>query len=157
MAKQQSSGKKIVAKNKKARHEYHLLEFYEAGLVLTGTEIKSIRAGRVSLQRSYVQPRDGELWLVEAHIAEYEHGNRENHEPTRPRKLLLHRREINNILDKLQQKGLTAVPTMLYLKDGRAKIEIALARGKQLHDKRSTLAKRDSQRQIERALKQKYR
>jgi SsrA-binding protein len=157
MTKQQSGGKKIVAKNKKARHEYHLLEFFEAGLVLTGTEIKSIRGNRVSLQRSYVQARDGELWLVEAHIAEYEHGNRENHDPTRPRKLLLHRREIKTILDKLQQKGLTAVPTMLYLKNGRAKVEIALARGKQLHDKRHTLAKRDSERQIERALKKKYR
>jgi SsrA-binding protein len=109
----------------------------------------------VSLQRSYVQPRDGELWLVEAHIAEYEHGNRENHEPTRPRKLLLTPAGDQEYLDKLQQKGLTAVPTMLYLKDGRAKVEVALARGKQLHDKRHTLAKRDSERQIERALKQK--
>ena len=150
-------GKKIIAKNRKARHEYELLEFFEAGLVLTGTEIKSIRANRVSLARGYVQAREDELWLVEAHIAEYEHGNQQNHEPTRPRKLLLHRREINKILDGLAQKGLTAVPTMLYLKNGRAKLEFALARGKKLHDKRQTVAKRDSQRQVERALRQKYR
>lgn len=155
--KQQDTGKKIIAKNKKARHEYELLEFFEAGLVLTGTEIKSVRANRVSLARSFVQPRDDELWLVEAHIAEYEHGNRQNHEPTRPRKLLLHRREIGKILDELGQKGLTAVPTMLYLKNGRAKLEIALARGKKLHDKRQTLAKRDTDRQVQRALREKFR
>lgn len=155
--KQQDSGKKIIAKNKRARHEYELLDFFEAGLVLTGTEIKSVRANRVSLARSFVQPRDGELWLVEAHIAEYEHGNRQNHEPTRPRKLLLHRREIGKILEELGQKGLTAIPTMLYLKNGRAKLEIALARGKKLHDKRQTLAKRDTDRQVQRALREKFR
>jgi SsrA-binding protein len=154
---QQTSGKKIIAKNKKARHEYELLELFEAGLVLTGTEIKSVRANRVSLSRSYVQPRNGELWLVDAHIAEYEHGNQQNHEPTRQRKLLLHRREIGKILDELSQKGLTAVPTMLYLKNGRAKLEFALARGKKLHDKRQTLAKRDTERQVQRALREKYR
>jgi SsrA-binding protein len=154
---QKPAGKKIIAKNKRARHEYELLELFEAGLVLTGTEIKSVRANRVSLARSFVQPRDGELWLVDAHIAEYEHGNRQNHEPTRPRKLLLHRREIHKILDELSQKGLTAVPTSLYLKNGRAKLEFALARGKKLHDKRQTLAKRDSQRQVERALREKFR
>lgn len=150
-------GKKIVAQNKRATFEYELLTKYEAGLVLQGTEIKSIRNSQVSLQRSYIQARDGELWLVEAHIAEYKHGNRENHDPVRPRKLLLKRREINHILDGLQQKGLTCVPTMLYLKDGRAKIEIALARGKKLHDKRDSLAKRDTERQVERALREKYR
>ncbi|HRQ36332.1 MAG TPA: SsrA-binding protein SmpB [Chloroflexota bacterium] len=150
-------GKKIVAQNKRANFEYELLTKYEAGLALLGTEIKSIRNNQVSLQRSYIQARDGELWLVEAHIAEYKHGNRENHDPVRPRKLLLKRREINHILDSLQQKGLTCVPTMLYLKDGRAKIEIALARGKKLHDKRDSLAKRDTERQVERALREKYR
>ncbi|MBE7533337.1 MAG: SsrA-binding protein SmpB [Ardenticatenaceae bacterium] len=150
-------GKKIVAQNKRANFEYELLTKYEAGLVLLGTEIKSIRNNQVSLQRSYIQARDGELWLVEAHIAEYKHGNRENHDPVRPRKLLLKRREISHILDSLQQKGLTCVPTMLYLKDGRAKIEIALARGKKLHDKRDSLAKRDTERQVERALREKYR
>ncbi len=155
--KQKSSGKQIVAKNKRARFEYEILATYEAGLVLQGTEIKSIRAHKVSLQRSYVQARDGELWLVEAHIAEYEHGNRSNHEPTRPRKLLLHRKEINKILDQLQQKGLSCVPTILYLQNGRAKLEIALGRGKKLHDKRQTMAKRDSQRQMQRALNEKYR
>ena len=150
-------GKKVVAQNKRATFEYELLTKYEAGLVLQGTEIKSIRNNQVSLQRSYIQARDGELWLVEAHIAEYKHGNRENHDPVRPRKLLLKRREISHILDSLQQKGLTCVPTMLYLKDGRAKVEIALARGKKLHDKRDSLAKRDSERQVERALREKYR
>jgi len=150
-------GKKVVAQNKRVTFEYELLTRYEAGLVLQGTEIKSIRNNQVSLQRSYIQARDGELWLVEAHIAEYKHGNRDNHDPVRPRKLLLRKREINNILDGLQQKGLTCVPTMLYLKDGRAKVEIALARGKKLHDKRDSLAKRDSERQVERALREKYR
>lgn len=150
-------GIKVIATNKRAKFEYHLLDLYEAGLALKGTEIKSIRANKVSLQRSYVQQRGSELWLVDAHIAEYEHGNRENHDPTRPRKLLLHRREINKIIDELAQKGLTAVPTRLYLKNGRAKIEIALARGKQLHDKRASLAKRDANRQVERALREKYR
>jgi SsrA-binding protein len=150
-------GKKIVAQNKRATFEYELLTKYEAGLVLQGTEIKSIRNNQVNLQRSYIQARDGELWLVEAHISEYKQGNRENHDPVRPRKLLLKRREINHILDSLQQKGLTCVPTMLYLKDGRAKVEIALARGKKLHDKRDSLARRDSERQVERALREKYR
>ena len=134
-----------------------MLDRFEAGLVLTGTEIKSVRASRVSLRRSYVQPRGDELWLVEAHIAQYEHGNRENHEPTRPRKLLLHRREINKIIDTLNQKQLTAVPTKMYLKDGRAKLEFALARGKQKQDKRADLAKKDDERRMERALREKYR
>ena len=155
--KQKSSGKKMVAKNRKVRHEYELLELFEAGLVLTGTEIKSVRANRVSLARAFVQPRQGELWLIEAHIEEYVHGNRQNHEPTRPRKLLMHKREIKKILDELAQKGLTAVPTAMYLKNGRAKLELALARGKKLHDKRRTLAKRDTERQVERALREKYR
>ncbi len=153
----QTSGIKIVAKNRRARHEYHILETFEAGLALKGTEIKSIRAHRVSLKRGYVQPRGGELWLVDVHIAEYEQGNRENHDPLRPRKLLLHRREIDKIIEALNQKGLTCVPTMLYLKNGRAKVEIALARGKKLHDKRQDMARRDSQRQVERALREKYR
>ncbi len=153
----QNSGVKIIAKNRRVRHEYHILETFEAGLALKGTEIKSIRAHRVSLKRGYVQPRGGELWLVDVHIAEYEQGNRENHDPVRPRKLLLHRREINKIIAALSQKGLTCVPTRLYLKNGRAKVEIALARGKKLHDKRQAMARRDSQRQVERALREKYR
>jgi SsrA-binding protein len=151
------SGMKVIAQNKKARFEYEMIETFEAGLVLQGTEIKAIRNHQVSLSRSYVQPRDGELWLLEAHISEYAHGNRENHDPVRPRKLLLKRREINKILDQLAQKGLTLIPTRIYLKNGRAKVEIALARGKKLHDKRQSLAKRDSDRQIDRALREKYR
>ncbi|MCB9421175.1 MAG: SsrA-binding protein SmpB [Ardenticatenaceae bacterium] len=154
---QTKAGIKIVSNNKRATFDFHILDRFEAGLVLTGTEIKSARAGRVSLRRSYVQARGDELWLLEAHIAQYEHGNRENHEPTRPRKLLLHRREINKIIDELNQKKLTVVPTKMYLKDGRAKVEIALARGKQKHDKRADLAKKDDERRIERALREKYR
>lgn len=153
----QESGIKIVSNNKRANFDYELLEKFEAGLVLKGTEIKSIRANQVNLLRSYVQNQSGELWLMEANIAQYAHGNRENHEPVRARKLLLHRREINKILDQLARKGLTLVPTKMYLKGGRAKLEIALARGKQKQDKRSDLAKKDAQRQIERALREKYR
>jgi SsrA-binding protein len=153
----QGEGIKIIAKNRRASFDYQLLERYEAGLVLQGTEIKSIRNHQVSLQQSYVQPRDGELWLIDANIAPYEHGNRENHEAKRPRKLLLHRREIGKILDALTMKGLTVIPTRLYLKNGRAKVEIALARGKARHDKRQDLAKRDAERQVERALREKYR
>lgn len=150
-------GIKIVSNNRRATFDFHLLERFEAGLVLTGTEIKSVRAGQVSLRRSYVQARGPELWLIEAHIAQYKHGNRENHEPTRARKLLLHRREINKIIDELNQKKLTVVPTKMYLKDGKAKVEIALARGKQKFDKRADLAKRDDERRVERALREKYR
>lgn len=148
---------KVIYNNKRSTFDYELLERFEAGLVLKGTEIKSIRNHQASLQRSYVQPRDDELWLLEANISPYEHGNRQNHEPTRPRKLLLHRREINRILANLSQKGLTIVPTRLYLKNGRAKVEIALARGKRKHDKREDIARRDADRQIERALREKYR
>ncbi len=152
-----SDNVKVIFNNKRANFDYELLERFEAGLVLTGTEIKSIRANHVSLQHSYVQPKGNELWLLEANISPYEHGNRDNHEPTRPRKLLLHRREINRILTNLAQKGLTVVPTRLYLKGGRAKIEVALARGKRKFDKRADIARRDSDRQVERALREKYR
>lgn len=152
-----TGGVKVIYNNKRANFDYELLERFEAGLVLTGTEIKSIRANHVSLQRSYVQPNGDELWLLEANISPYEHGNRENHEPTRPRKLLLHRREINRILTQLAQKGLTVVPTRLYLKGGRAKVEVALARGKRKVDKREDIARRDADRQVERALREKYR
>ena len=148
---------KVIYNNKRANFDFELLEKFEAGLALTGTEIKSVRANQVSLQRSYVQARGEELWLIEANISPYVHGNRENHDPTRPRKLLLHRREINRILDNLAQKGLTVVPTRLYLKGGRAKVEIALARGKRKFDKREDIARRDADRQVERALREKYR
>ncbi len=148
---------RTIYNNKRANFDYELLERFEAGLVLTGTEIKSVRANQVSLQRSFVQARDDELWLLDANIAQYVHGNRENHDPTRPRKLLLHRREINRILTNLAQKGLTVVPTRLYLKGGRAKVEIALARGKRKYDKREDIARRDADRQVERALREKFR
>ncbi len=154
---QKSDKFKVIYNNKRANFDFELLEKFEAGLALTGTEIKSVRANQVSLQRSYVQPRGEELWLIEANISPYVHGNRENHDPSRPRKLLLHRREINRILENLAQKGLTVVPTRLYLKGGRAKIEIALARGKRKFDKREDIARRDADRQVERALKEKYR
>ncbi len=157
MSKEKSAGIKVVATNRRARHDYDLLELIEAGIVLTGTEIKSVRANQVSLQQSYVQQRNGELFLVEANIAQYEHGNRENHDPKRPRKLLLHRREINKLINTVQQKGLALIPVRVYLKNGRAKVEIALARGKRKFDKRQDLAKRDDERRIERALREKYR
>ncbi len=152
-----SGGVKVVFNNKRANFDYELLERFEAGLVLRGTEIKSIRSHKASLQQSFVQARGGELWLIDANIAPYDFGSTQNHDPVRPRKLLLHKREIDRILEGLNQKGLTVVPTRLYLRDGRAKIEIALARGKRKHDKRADIAKRDADRQVERALREKYR
>ena len=148
---------KIIASNRKARHEYFFDDVYEAGLVLQGSEIKSIRAGRVSLQEGFVVFEGGEAWLVNVHIAPYDQAGRGGHEPRRRRKLLLHRREIDRLSSRVQEKGYTIVPTQLYLKDGRAKVEIALAKGKKLHDKRQTIAKRESKRQVERALKERYR
>jgi SsrA-binding protein len=151
MARQR--GEKLIAENRRARHEYHLLERLEAGLVLTGTEVKSLREGRANLTRAFSEIRDGEAWLVGAHIATYEQGNIANHDPDRPRKLLLHGRQIASLIGKTQERGLTLVPTRLYFKDGRAKVELALARGKEQRDKRRDIAKRDADRQIERALK----
>jgi SsrA-binding protein len=148
-----ANGEKTIAENRRARHEYHLLERLEAGLVLTGTEVKALREGRASLVRAYADVRDGEAWLVGAHIAPYEQGSTGAHDPDRPRKLLLHRRQIDSLAGKVQQRGLTLVPTRLYFKDGRAKVELAVARGKELRDKRRELARRDADRQIERALK----
>ncbi len=147
---------KVVATNRKARHQYHFHDTYEAGLVLMGSEIKSIRAGRVSLQEGFVLFENGEAWLVNVHIAPYDPASRQNHDPKRKRKLLLHRREIDRLQSRVQEKGYTVVPVQLYLKDGRAKVEIALARGKKLYDKRQTIAERDSKRQVERALKERY-
>jgi SsrA-binding protein len=144
---------KLIAENRRARHEYHLLERHEAGLVLTGTEVKSLRDGHANLRRAYGDIRDGELWLVGAHISAYEQGSIGQHEPDRDRKLLLHRREIDSLIGKVQEKGLTLVPTRLYFKNGRAKVELALARGKDVRDKRRDIAKREADRQIERALK----
>lgn len=144
---------KVVASNRKAYHDYEIGDTFEAGLVLAGSEIKSIRSGQVSLQDGFVQFEGGEAWLINVHIAQYDPASRLNHEPRRRRKLLLHRREIQRLMGKVQEKGFTLVPTRLYLKGGRAKVEIALARGKRLYDKRQAIAKRDSDRQIARALK----
>jgi SsrA-binding protein len=148
-----AAGITLIAENRRARHEYHLLERYEAGLVLTGTEVKSLRDGKAILQRAFGDLREGELYLVGAHIPEYTQGNVQNHDPDRDRKLLLHRRELDQLVGKVQEKGLTLVPTRLYWKDGRAKVELALARGKDVRDKRRDIADRDARRQIERALK----
>jgi SsrA-binding protein len=148
---------KLIADNRKARHEYQLLDRVEAGLVLTGTEVKSLREGRAVLGQAYADIRDGEAWLHGAEIAIYDQGNRANHDPTRPRKLLLHRREIDRIYGQVREKGLTLVPTRLYFKDGRVKIELALARGKDVRDKRRAVAERDAKRDIERVMKTRSR
>ena len=144
---------KLIADNRRARYEYELLDRYEAGIVLTGTEVKSLRDGGASLQQAYADVRDGEAWLIGAHIAEYGQGNVANHEPDRDRKLLLHGKEIASLLGKVRERGLTLVPTRLYFKDGKVKVELALARGKERRDKRRDIAKRDADRQIDRALK----
>jgi len=144
---------KTIAENRRARHDYQLLERVEAGLVLTGTEVKSLRDGRVTLAHAFADIRDGEAWLHGVEIATYDHGNRANHEPTRPRKLLLHRREIDSLYAMVREKGLTIVPTRIYFKDGRAKIELAVARGKEQRDKRRDVVERDARRQMERAVK----
>jgi SsrA-binding protein len=144
---------KTVATNRKAYHNYNIGDSLEAGITLTGTEIKSIRAGRVTLGDAYVRPEDGELWLLNAHIARYEAGSYLSHEPTRPRKLLLHRKQIANLTSQIAEKGLTLVPLKLYLKDSLAKIEIALAKGKKLYDKRESITRRELEREIGRATK----
>jgi len=157
MAERKDGGQKTIAENRRARHDYQLLERVEAGVALTGTEVKSLREGRATLAQSWADIRDGEAWLHGAEIAVYDQGNRANHEPTRPRKLLLHRREIDSLYGKVREKGLTLVPTRLYFKDGRVKVELAVARGKEQRDKRRDLAERDAQRQIERAMKARRR
>jgi SsrA-binding protein len=146
-------GEKLIVDNRRARHDYHFLEKVEAGLVLTGTEVKSLRDGRASLQQAYADIRDGEAWLVGAHISVYDQGNIANHDPDRDRKLLLHRREVDTLGGKVRERGLTLVPTRLYFRDGRAKVELALARGKEQRDKRRDLVTREAQRDMERALK----
>lgn len=148
---------KLIAENRRARHEYHLLERVEAGLILTGSEVKSLRDGQANLQRAYGDVRDGELWLVGAHIGPYEQAGMDGHAPERDRKLLVHRRELDSLAEQVQQKGLTLVPTKLYFKNGRAKVELAVGRGKEARDKRRDIAKRDADRQIERALKERSR
>jgi SsrA-binding protein len=148
---------KTVAVNRRARHEYAVDETLEAGLVLTGTEIKSIRAGRVNLAEAYARIEHGEAWLIGAHIAPYEQGNRNNHEPIRTRKLLLHRDQISELVGRTQAKGFTLVPLKLYIRNGMAKLELGVAKGKQAHDKRRTIAERDMRRDLERSTKERVK
>jgi SsrA-binding protein len=145
------TGRKAIASNRRARHDYSILETYEAGIVLTGTEVKSLRAGRASMSDAYANIEGGEVYLRNLHIPEYSQGTWTNHEPRRTRKLLLHRGEIAKLIGKTQESGLTLVPLQLYFSDGKVKVEIALARGKRDYDKRQALAKRDAQREIARA------
>lgn len=143
---------KVVATNRRARHEYFILDTYEAGIALQGSEIKSIRAGQISLAEAYVRIDGTEAWLEDAHIAPYEQASIFNHEPRRPRKLLLHSHEIHKLWNAVRQKGVTIIPLSVYLKNGRAKVVIAIAKGKKLYDKRAEITKRDTQREIERHL-----
>jgi SsrA-binding protein len=151
MARQ--TGEKLIADNRRARHEYHLLERVEAGLALTGSEVKSLRQGHATMQRAYADARDGELWLIGVHIPAYEQASVAPHDPDRARKLLLHRRQIDQLSSQVAERGLTLVPTRLYFKNGRVKVEIAVARGKELRDKRRDIAERETKRRIERELK----
>ncbi|MBM3748044.1 MAG: SsrA-binding protein SmpB [Acidobacteria bacterium] len=144
---------KLLASNRQASHNFFLLERFEAGLALTGTEVKSAREGSVQLKESYAEVRNGEAWLVDAHFSPYSHGNRANHDPLRDRKLLLHRREIDKLLGKTREKGLTLIPTRIYLKEGRIKCELALARAKKLHDKRAAARDRATKDEARRALR----
>ncbi len=149
----EKNGIKVIANNRKARHDYLIVDNYEAGIVLTGSEIKSVRAGRVNLRDGYATVRDGELWLENTHIASYDQAAAlANHEPRRTRKLLLHRREINRLTGKLREKGLTLIPLKLYLKNNRAKVELGLGQGKRQYDKRATLKQKEASRQIDRAI-----
>ncbi|CEH32233.1 SsrA-binding protein [Aneurinibacillus migulanus] len=150
-------GIKVLAQNKKARHDYFIEETYEAGIVLTGTEIKSIRRGRVNLKDGYAGIRNGEAWLYNVHISEYEQGNRYNHDPVRTRKLLLHRSEIYKLLGQTKMQGYSLVPLRLYLKGGFCKVEIGLAKGKKNYDKRESIKQRDAQREMQRALRDRNR
>ena len=151
------NGKKIVARNRKAKFEYELLELYEAGIELRGTEIKSIRAGQISLSEAYVRTNGRQAWLVGAHIAPYDQASVFNHDPERERRLLLHKREIKALWDGMRLKGMTIIPTQLYLSDGLAKVEIALAKGKKQYDKRQAIKKRDMEREVDRALENRRR
>jgi SsrA-binding protein len=148
---------KTVATNRKAYHDYYIQDSQEAGIALTGSEIKSIRSGKVNLRDAYIRPEGGELWLLNAHIARYEASSYLSHEPTRHRKLLLHRKQIDNLTSKVMEKGLTLVPLKLYIKGSIAKVEIALAKGKKLYDKRDTITRRDAERDIGRAMSKQSR
>ena len=147
-------GIKIIATNKKAYHDYFISEVFEAGLVLMGTEVKSIRAGKVNLKESFCRIKDGEVFINNMNVAEYTHGNRENHDPTRMRKLLLHHTEIDKLIRMTEQKGLALIPTKIYFKNNYIKLEIGLGRGKKLHDKRETLKRKEADREMAKAVKQ---
>lgn len=148
---------KIISDNRAAYHNYHIIETYEAGIALTGTEVKSARAGRVNLKDAYAIISNGEAWLLNAHISQYTHGNRQNHEPTRERRLLLHKREIERLRSRIQEKGLTLVPTKFYFRNGFIKCEIAVARGKKLYDKRETETRKTQEREARAAMKNRMR
>jgi len=148
-----SETEKVVASNKKAFHDYHIFDRYEAGIVLSGTEVKSLREARINLKDSYAQIKNNEIYLVNCHISPYSHGNRENPEPTRTRKLLLHRQEINKLIGKSVEKGFTLVPLRVYFKEGRAKVEIAVVKGKKLYDKRETQRRKESDRELAKIMK----
>lgn len=153
-----TTGIKVITKNRKAQHDYHLEKSYQAGIVLQGSEIKSIRANNINLRDGFVQEKGGELWLLGVHISPYQQASTfSRHDPVRPRKLLLHKKEIAQIIDQSRERGYTVIPTMVYLERGRAKVEIALAKGKKLYDKRESIAKRDSEREMRRAMKEDYR
>jgi SsrA-binding protein len=147
------SGRKIICVNKRARFDYEISDMYEAGVTLQGTEVKSLRQGRVSLQDAYADVQNGEVYLLHAHIDQYEQGNRFNHDPERPRKLLLHKQEIRRLIGKVQERGLTLIPTRMYFSRGKAKVEIGVAKGKKHYDKRQDLKRRTAQREIDRALR----
>ena len=152
-----AKGSRVVTVNRKAYHNYRIEESFEAGIVLKGSEIKSIRAGKVNLSDAYARPENGELWLHNSHVASYDAASYNTHEPVRPRKLLLHRKEIDTLTSKVVQKGLTLVPLKLYIKHGLAKLELGVARGKKVYDKRETIARRDADREVERAMKYRRR
>lgn len=149
----QTNNIKVVCRNKKARFDYEILEVIEAGMVLLGTEVKSLRQGRANLKDSYARIKDGELYLMQSHISPYTHAFHDNHQPDRVRKLLMHKREIKRLQGKTQEKGLTLVPLKIYFKDGKAKVELALARGKRTYDKRESLKRKTEQRELEKAIK----
>jgi SsrA-binding protein len=150
-------GEKVIATNRKARHDYEILETYEAGLVLRGTEVKSLREGQINFKDSYAAINGNEAWLIGCHIAPYHHGTDANHDPDRSRKLLLHRREISRLLGKTAERGLTLIPLRLYFKEGRAKLEFGLARGKKLHDKRATIKEREALREVAKEVRARQR
>ena len=150
MSDEKTNGEKVVASNRRARHEYFLLETFETGIALRGTEVKSLRQGKASLQESYATIKNGEVWLVDMHVSPYERGAIDAHEPTRTRKLLLHKKEIRRLVGKLTEKGITLIPLRVYFKNGIAKVELALARGKRAYDKREAIKQREAQREMER-------